>query len=173
MSRATARAGERVRRPVGIMNDKLLISRDQALQDYLALGSHRSLRRLHQHYRNRFSQGVPSFWTIRRWAHRHAWVEQARQFDESVRHRTTARSIRERARTETDLVSRFHRVANRSLRAASVGLKEKAETAATAKDLVALVDIAIRASDAADRLMAPLAPEPAHCRGGAIDGARR
>lgn len=77
----------------------------------------------------------------------------ARDHDEAVRREAIAINTQAGARTAADLATGFRRLATRSLKSALATLKDEAFAAETANDLLALLDVAIRASDAAEALL--------------------
>lgn len=79
-----AKASEAEKRP---------ISRQEALETYLALGPGRSFTRLLNAYRADTSVRVPALATVKKWSQKEGWAERAAEFDAMVAARTSEKSI--------------------------------------------------------------------------------
>ena len=152
---------------------KRRVSRDEALLRFLQLGPVRTIRRLHDSCLSDPDLLAPSFNTLRAWCFRDGWITQAEKYDQTVRQESMAISVQADAKAMASLASAFNRVALRSIRTALSALKREATVATTTGDVLALVTVAIRASEQADRLVMSLTPEPAHRQEGATGGTHR
>ncbi len=122
----------------------LAITHQQALVDYLALGSARSLRGLRRHYDKHQIENAPSFACLAVWSNRYGWYRAAIEHDEFVGNALVARLRETAIERQFDRATALIAVAQRCLDAANDLDIDPATLSAS--DIRALVSAAIEAN---------------------------